>query len=71
MLTTQDIADAIGVTRRAVLFRAKVRGIRPRMVGRSAVWTPANAKAIGKPPGRPKPRPPSRPHRAADAAGRP
>lgn len=54
-LTTQQLADTIGVSPRRVLALAKSRGVRSIRVGRSHLW-PRSAVAAMKTrkPGRPR-----------------
>jgi excisionase family DNA binding protein len=53
-LTTQELADALGVTPRRVLQLAKDRGVESEKVGQMRLWPKSALKALKpNPPGRP------------------
>lgn len=56
MLSTQDIAARYAVTPRRILAIAAARGLKPaRTVGRSHLWSPAQAERLRPGPiGRPQ-----------------
>ncbi len=55
MLTTREVATALGVTPRRVLAIAKARGVKGRRVGTAWLW-PARAVEEMKPGPRGRPR---------------